>query len=299
MASSKKKKILTKDELRRLMKQTQSGVKSQAKRIEHPLAKYNSLDRLVCSLCNCVIKNDVLWTPHLLTKQHKDRLAQKQTASYPEVPVSLKRPASQPDSCSDPKKLKDCNGSTNKLPPDFFDSSAKGNTTTTKSSLLADYESSSDSSDEDDAVSSSSTRLPADFFDNSTTDEVKEEKPKIMSEKLPEGFFDDPKLDAKVRQVEYKDKMEEEWEQFQRAMQEETHVSRVIMEEDDVQANLDRNIDEIDDQMTRWQEIEDLHVKKEVVMQKTGDGQKDEDSDEDLDESELDLFNWRAKKTWR
>lgn len=69
-------------------------------------------------------------------------------------------------------------------------------------------------------------------------------------EAIPEGFFDDPKLDAKVhvhretcifhhllalhflfpsppiqaRKVEYKDKMEEEWEMFQKSIQKESDV---------------------------------------------------------------------------
>ena len=37
----------------------------------------------------------------------------------------------------------------------------------------------------------------ADVSGNSANDEVKD-KPQLISEKLPEGFFDDPKLDAKV-----------------------------------------------------------------------------------------------------
>ncbi len=44
---------------------------------------------------------------------------------------------------------------------------------------------------------------------------------------LPEGFFDDPKLDAKARKVEYKDPMAEEWEKFQKSIQKENDV-RVI-----------------------------------------------------------------------
>lgn len=42
---------------------------------------------------------------------------------------------------------------------------------------------------------------------------------------IPEGFFDDPKLDAKARKVEYKDPMNEEWEKFQKTIQKEDDVS--------------------------------------------------------------------------
>lgn len=41
---------------------------------------------------------------------------------------------------------------------------------------------------------------------------------------LPEGFFDDPKKDAKARHVEYKDPMTEEWEKFQKSIQKEDDV---------------------------------------------------------------------------
>ena len=43
---------------------------------------------------------------------------------------------------------------------------------------------------------------------------------------LPEGFFDDPKKDAKARKVEYKDPMTEEWEKFQKSIQKEDDVRK-------------------------------------------------------------------------
>ncbi len=142
------------------------------------------------------------------------------------------------------------------------------------------------------ALSHSATICVADFFDagvapsTSKDEEEEETKPQSMAEKLPEGFFDNPKEDAKVRitcsdktwgqswvevpiwgndeivnytrkfgprfscvspfsfcekcsstalylnltfcqvrQVEYKDKMDEEWELFTRAMKEQSVVS--------------------------------------------------------------------------
>ncbi len=42
---------------------------------------------------------------------------------------------------------------------------------------------------------------------------------------LPEGFFDDPKKDAKARKVEYKDPELQEWEKFQKSIQKEDDVS--------------------------------------------------------------------------
>ncbi|XP_046370408.2 zinc finger protein 830-like [Haliotis rufescens] len=306
MASSKKKKIVSKDELRRLMKQKQTTLKS-SNRVEHAHAKYNSLNQLVCTVCNITIKSDLLWAAHIQSRSHKEYVAAKAVVGPP-LPATIKRTSSHTDSgASQSKKLKSQNGSSAKqtgLPADFFDKSSTKSQQQTNS-LLADYGSSSEE-DSDDRTSSTAkpgvTGLPTDFFDKGSkpSGDAVEEKPKTMADILPEGFFDDPKMDAKVRKVEYKDKMEEEWEQFRRAMKEESHVSENIIEEDDQQANIERNIDEIDDQMNRWKEIEDLHDKKAEVIGKVGDRETQSDSEGEVDEAELEeLFDWRAKKTWK
>lgn len=101
------------------------------------------------------------------------------------------------------------------------------------------------------------------------------------SETLPEGFFDDPIMDAKVnshcdgyvqcyfsnveilnklipkflfkaRHVEYKDPIEEEWEKFQKEIKEEVTVSSQIIEEDHEEATAERQIEEIDEQLRNW-----------------------------------------------
>ena len=48
-----------------------------------------------------------------------------------------------------------------------------------------------------------------------------------------------------------------------------------------------------------WKEVNDLEKKKEEVMKKGAQGnKKDTDSDEDLDETDLDEFlDWRSKKS--
>lgn len=50
----------------------------------------------------------------------------------------------------------------------------------------------------------------------------------------------------------------------------------------------------------RWQEVEDLHVKKETIAKTTGeDDNKDNESD-DLEEDDLEQFlDWRSKKSWQ
>ncbi|KAL8604195.1 hypothetical protein ACOMHN_014763 [Nucella lapillus] len=313
---SKKKKVVSQDQLRRLMRQ-QFTAKTVVKTIEHQYAKYNSLDKLVCTLCNTVIKNDNLWPAHIQGSKHKKKcLASKTQGPAKPAEVTGKRKLSDAEilPAKKAKELTDSNG---------LKTSNSSETTTKKVAALAGFSSSSSSSEDDEeddedqtttqqtpAASGSSSKgpggLPDDFFDASLKgEEDKAEnagssKPTTMAEVLPEGFFDDPKMDAKVRKVEYKDKMEEEWELFQRSMKEEFLVSEAIVEEEDEQINVERNLDEIDDQMQRWKEVEDLHVKKETLPKTAGDDKdKDNDSD-DLDEEDLDQFlDWRSKKSWK
>ncbi|KAK3092567.1 hypothetical protein FSP39_004492 [Pinctada imbricata] len=307
--------------------------------------KYNALDQLVCVLCNSVIKSDILWTAHLGSRQHKEKLDVMRTAGPTKPPELVGKRKAEFIEPVPHKKLKEKDKGvkhSDGVPSDFFDSkrtalpknsSEKTSEKTPIKSILkssnsqnstnqlglGSYSSSEedDSEDEDEkgkqSMSSSVTpsmqssiqlshpSLPPDFFDSGvkTEEPVEEEKTKTMADVLPEGFFDNPKADAKVRQVEYKDKMEEEWEMFQRAMKEESHVSEAIMEEEDEQINVDRNIDEIDDQINRWKEINTLEIKKEEIMQRKNEapGKEEDDSDDDLGEEDLEEFlNWRSKK---
>ena len=50
--------------------------------------------------------------------------------------------------------------------------------------------------------------------------------PSETSSALPEGFFDDPQMDARARKVEYVDKMEVEWDSFMKEMKQEATVRR-------------------------------------------------------------------------
>lgn len=302
------------------MKEKKATV-ANTKRIDHPFAKYNSVDQIVCVVCNTVIKSGLLWPAHLQSRQHKEKLTQVKPSTETLI-TGVKRSLPQQSNSHEDSKKHRGNGQTmssssasSGLPTDFFDSKSGGKQNEAAPSRpgLAMYSSSSE--DEDDepdvkttklstATVSSVPGLPADFFNTSSSkqEEVESHKPETIAEVLPEGFFDDPKTDAKVRKVEYKDKMEEEWEMFRRAMKEENHVSEAIMDEDDEQANVDRNIHEIDDQINRWKEIDNLHIKKEEIMSHPGakDTESGPDSDEDAEDQELQEFmDWRSKKSWK
>jgi len=125
---------------------------------------------------------------------------------------------------------------------------------------------------------------------------------------LPEGFFDDPVMDAKVRGVEYKDADEAEWAAFQKEIAVEVAASADLTGKDQMEETVDRQLEEIDDQMRAWSRVRDIEIKKDDVDTRLRDKKqvrgaaesivKTEASDDEVDEEDLDEFlDWRRKKT--
>ena len=154
--------------------------------------------------------------------------------------------------------------------------------------------------------------LPNDFFDDKMpaveetkqiTDSNEEEKV-VTSEanSLPKGFFDDPQKDAKARKVVYKNPIDEQWEQFQKVIAEETNVSENIIEEDIEEIQKDRNLEEIEEQIANWIKVNEMQKRAEMLRNhiiSNSDAnrvKKEEDSDSDVDEQDLNVFsNWRSR----
>ncbi|KAG8190901.1 hypothetical protein JTE90_014382 [Oedothorax gibbosus] len=275
---------------------------------------YNSIGQLSCTICNVYVKNNNLWGPHVAGKTHKENLLKPKKSNTNENSVktavqskSTNRNLEQENSV---KKLKSNDAASLEQPQ-----SSK------KVSLLASY-SSSDESDDDNGSETSllskgsvSNTLPPDFFDNNaaaagTTDVPSQASQSAQSEKqengpepssnvetLPEGFFDDPVLDAKARNIEYKDPVEEEWEKFQKTIAEETNVSKTLMEEDFEERTLERDIDQIDEQIQQWERVKNLQVKADDVKV-TAPPKNKNDGDSGTSDDELqedDLLDWRSK----
>lgn len=334
MASKKGKKVVNQEELRRLMREKQRQT-ADKKRVESPFAKYNSLGHLSCTLCNVPVKSELLWTTHVLGKQHKEKVAElkggkAQTVTQESQPLKRKAPETED---VNGKKAKATGQSAAALPGDFFakPSEIKKATPVAKSaglSLLAGvYD--EDDDDDDDAGGSSqekasnpppeATGLPSDFFDSSIPStpsishsgsilkaEVPTEKPAEKkdntAEALPEGFFDDPVRDAKVRNVDApKDQMDKEWEEFQKEIRQVNTKSEAIVEEDDEEGRLERQIDEIDEQIECYKRVEVLRDKQDVVKSKLPPrkaGRMElEEEEEENEEELLGLLSrdWRAK----
>ncbi|KAM9844929.1 zinc finger protein 830 [Aulostomus maculatus] len=330
MATSKKgKKVVNQEELRRLMREKQRQA-TEKKRIESPFVKYNSLGHLSCILCNVQVKSELVWPAHVLGKQHKEKVAElkgaKQAPQNQPQLQSLKRKVPSED--VDGKKVKasvDASQSTSEPPGDFFEkpnSKAPAQKSEGLSLLAGVY----DEDDEEEAEDASAEKaepagLPADFFDSSIPPtpaishsgsilkaEVPEksvEKKDNTAEALPEGFFDDPVRDAKVRNVDApKDQMDREWEEFQKEIRQVNTKSEAIVAEDDEEGRLGRQIDEIDEQIECYKRVELLRDKREVVKIKTqarkGDHQETQQSIEEEEENEEELLgllsrDWRAK----
>ncbi|XP_076000802.1 zinc finger protein 830 [Genypterus blacodes] len=336
MATSKKgKKVINQEELRRLMRAKQRQT-TDKKRVESPFAKYNSLGHLSCVLCNVHVKSELLWSAHVLGKQHKEKVSElKGSKQIPQIqPVKRKAPDSGEVKGKKAKPTQGAGQSASGVPAGFFEkSTAKEPGPAPKSaglSLLAGVYDEDEEEEEGTGTASApgaSPGLPADFFDSSIPSapavshsgsvlkaDVPAEKQdkKEMSEALPEGFFDDPVRDAKVRKVDApKDQLDKEWEEFQKEIRQVNTKSDAIVAEDDEEGRFERQIDEIDEQIECYRRVELLRDKRDVVKSKPvptkgqehmgsdvsmGEEEDDEEMEEE-DEELLDMMSrdWRAK----
>lgn len=303
------------------------------KRVESPFAKYNSLGHLSCTVCNVQVKSELLWPAHVLGKQHKEKIAELKTGKMqPVAPQcqTVKRKAPDDEDVkgkkAKPASFAGQSASDAGIPGDSFE---KPNTKASvqKSaglSLLAgvydEDEDDEDTGETNPAQKVEAAGLPSDFFDSSIPSapaishsgsilkaDVQEkgaEKKDNTAEALPEGFFDDPVRDAKVRNVDApKDHMDKEWEEFQKEIRQVNTKSEAIVAEDDEEGRIERQIDEIDEQIECYKRVELLRDKRDVLKKKlvpkvseqmeTVRAEEEEDDEEEL----LGLLSqdWRAK----
>ena len=234
------KKKYTQNDLRKLMSEQKKPATNI--RINSPSAKYEG-NELICILCKTNVKNtNEIWKVHINAKMHTENVALakqlKEKFQYSVKPqtTSIKRPYESYTIIED------------NLPTKKIKSILKGSTNS-------------------QIIPIADNKVPDDFFDKKTTNELKttsiqKENPCVNVEeelneddKLPEGFFDDPKKDAKARNQEYKDANEEEWEKFQKEIKLETTTSAAIINDEQEEATAEREIDDIDEQMRNWSRL--------------------------------------------
>ncbi|XP_051848378.1 zinc finger protein 830 [Antechinus flavipes] len=339
MASTGKRTV-KQDELRRLMKSEKQRLSASRKRVESPFAKYNRLGQLSCSLCGVPVKSELLWPTHVLGKQHKEKVAllkgPKESGPGPAAPTPpAKRSGPEPEDPADTKRARAGGPQTSAapgLPGDFFDSGTKEAPRKAAGlNLLPDYGDDDEDEEEEGAEqpkaseageAPAASALPPDFFDqNAPTAPLvfhsgsiqKAEGPEKVVERrentaeaLPEGFFDDPEIDARVRKVDApKDQMDKEWDEFQKAMRQVSSVSEAIVAEEDEEGRLDRQIGEIDEQIECYRRVELLRDRQDRLrsqlqqaLRRRGPPGKEDEKPGSDDEGELqDLLSqdWRVK----
>ncbi|XP_046392374.1 zinc finger protein 830 isoform X2 [Ischnura elegans] len=291
--SNPTRKTISQSELRKIMLEQKKKLLQNTKKIDSPLAKYSKDGQLSCILCGSIVRSEAVWNVHINGKQHKENILNSKKRRDDQLRV--KDPGStlaklNAGSSDEPPPKKHRTASA--LPSNFFDCGAKtlsdeGTSTTPKNILMNDYTSDAEESGESIEIKNA----------------VKEDDKKVPKDRnhetLPEGFFDDPVLDAKVRNVEYKDPIEEEWERFQRAIKEEATVSAQIIMEDQEEAIAERQIHEIEEQMRNWSRVIDLEKKREEV---NSSGVKikaeDDESSSSANEEEFEEYlDWRAKQS--
>ncbi|XP_070157269.1 zinc finger protein 830 [Polyergus mexicanus] len=289
------KRKLTQDDLRKAMSEQKKKLGIN-KKIDSPLAKYTDSGQLMCILCKLIVRSETVWPVHLNSKIHREnvilaktiKLETESTTRLSNI-LPFKRSASPSQDISVNKKIKGILKNSNlsevqiksNLPIDFFHNNLK------------------------QMNSVSMQKVENKDSTTSTTDiqhiEIEEEKARDTNPTvLPEGFFDDPVMDAKVRNVEYKDPIEEEWEKFQKEIKEETAQSAQIIADDQEEATTERQLDEIEEQIRHWSRVIDLAKHMEQIQ---GTDRKQENIDDDVlssDEVEFEEFlDWRAKNSYK
>eukprot|EP00047_Mylnosiga_fluctuans_P023290 m.135661 g.135661 ORF g.135661 m.135661 type:complete len:242 (-) comp9532_c0_seq2:1535-2260(-) len=120
-----------------------------------------------------------------------------------------------------------------------------------------------------------------------------------MATKLPEGFFDDARAEAKVRKVVPRNAKEEEWAKFQAEIEQETEVAEALIEEDMEEAMEERMRGEIaeqivaEDRVAQWKSkfLAREKPSSKPAAQAAPAPVEDAEDDEDFDE----MLGWRSK----
>ncbi|CAG9795079.1 unnamed protein product [Diatraea saccharalis] len=284
-----KDKKRAQDEMRRLMAERR---KKDLKpiQINNPLAKYNNAGQLTCVLCSSIVRSEQVWPVHVNSKQHRENVEnakklKEKTNNF--TTGKLKHKLSDPSTdagASVEKKIKGILKNAGQVPQLISVSNKAPQIITSHNEEIK------------------RAPLNMNIVYSVTKDEPDEKvKAELTAEQpIPEGFFDDPILDAKVRNIEYKDPVEEEWEKFQKEIKEEASASAEIIAGEQEEATAERQIDEIDEQIRNWNKVLDLEMKKEETKKQRQEIEhmsENEDSDSNNDDNIDEFLDWRAKRS--
>ncbi|KAG1250202.1 hypothetical protein G6F68_012926 [Rhizopus microsporus] len=181
-------------DVRRLFKKQKQ---ERAKRVEHPFAKYDDTGRLLCIVCNSLVKNENVWPAHLGSSLHRQQIEKLKA-------LKNKRPAPEQEQTQQAKRTK--------------------------------FENISSDEEEDDEEEEHKEGLPEDFFDQQE-EPMEEDIPEpVKPNTIPAGFFDDPEQEAKAQRVaneQAKLTLEKDLNEFHETMIDVSAETKQLEEEDD------------------------------------------------------------------
>lgn len=248
-----------KPEIRRLLKQQRSE-RQKEKRVEHPFAKYNEQDQLVCVVCSQVVKS--AWPVHLTSSTHKQSIARLKAVKQQQQQQSLKRSAPEEPPVSSSKRPRQEEeeddvmaeeDTSNQLPADFFDN-APGDAT------VNEHE------DEEQQETSVQEQQQQPTTNNDDQHEVAHQ----MEHNLPQGFFDNPDEEARARREappaeQLENRIEQDYAEFQQLMADTAIEADKAQDVEDEELWQDR-----DDDIFRQQAVLDERVAKLKAMRERG-----------------------------
>uniref|UniRef100_A0A5S6QKV8 Zinc finger protein 830 n=1 Tax=Trichuris muris TaxID=70415 RepID=A0A5S6QKV8_TRIMR len=262
-----------------------------AYKVNSAYAKFSSSGGLSCTLCNCSVKSAKVWIAHERGRAHIEKLRALKAQSSREAAQASsveKRKAEVDEANSDPKRARlsdnESDGSSEfsaeeaaGLPEDFFDQSME---TSAAPEIVGNVQ---------ENVENSASQLQG----------VASEAPGAG---IPEGFFDDPLEDAKKRGAELKDPLDEEWSRFQREIVMEENLAEEMLEGDLEQMNLERSLEELDEEIRGWARVNLWEKKVEEALGKPRSAASVPSSPESLSDFESDgadleaILDWRSKE---
>ncbi|CAH4031536.1 unnamed protein product [Pieris brassicae] len=175
------------DEMRKLMIERKNKDKKPLK-IQNPLAKYNSAGQLLCILCSSIVRSEHVWQVHLNSKQHRENIEKAQklkelTKNFTDGKVKKRLSTTLSDAPQE-KKIKGI---------------LKNSSECVSASLKPKNDAPVIYSHHDEQINRKPLSLaPEQNIADSSIKEKKIEEEAKIDQPIPEGFFDDPKLDAKV-----------------------------------------------------------------------------------------------------
>ena len=306
---------MPKTEVRKLLKQQRSE-RQKEKRVEHPFAKYDAQDQLICVVCQSHVKS--VWSTHLTSAYHKENMARlrslkQQKQQQPKRPVKrtsspiLEEPSIKRAKHHEPQNVDEIerdeemdhdvdNDTSEQLPDDFFDNEPS------KQQIPDEEEEEEVEKEEEFKPTQPSSQPKKQVQKKPQQQQQQQQQGGGRESNLPQGFFDDPEEEARIRnkapiaeQVE--NILDEEYSLFKEAMADTIIEAEKVDEEEDEEFWLDR-----DEEMFRQQAEFDSRVEnlKKMRVQGFASTTKEQESssnrvDYDDDDMEREMKNGLKK----